>query len=331
MLLNNVGRNRMLISEHDLRAEAKQRGYRPEILEKVYHLLDLLELFMAVPYLQKRLVLKGGTAINLFCSEQLPRLSLDVDLNYIGTCDKDEMMREKQEIESIILDILQRHRYELHRHPRAHAGGKMVLIYQSILGNKGRIEIDTNYLLRIPLWTPELRQAPTWLKPIKMTVLDQHELAAGKLQALFGRKASRDLFDSHRILTEWQLDIEKLRLAFTVYTAMRSDDWQDIEIDNVSFSVKDVRDKLFPVLKQEHITNNAGAIEQWAASMLEETKAALEKLLPFSKDEAEFLNCLRKHGEIKPRLISGNQDFCDRVKKHPSLLWRVKQRNLRAD
>jgi len=68
----------MLISEHDLRAEAKQRGYRPEILEKVYHLLSLLKLFMAVPYLQKRLALKGGTAINLFCSEQLPRLSLDI-------------------------------------------------------------------------------------------------------------------------------------------------------------------------------------------------------------------------------------------------------------
>jgi|AntAceMinimDraft_4_1070372.scaffolds.fasta_scaffold64669_2 predicted nucleotidyltransferase component of viral defense system len=320
----------MLISEHDLRAEAKQRGYRPEILEKVYHLLDLLELFMDIPYLQRRLVLKGGTAINLFCSDQLPRLSLDIDLNYINACGRDEMVREKQELESIILDVLRRRRYELHRHPRAHAGGKMVLVYRSALGNKGRLELDINYILRVPLWSPELRQAPPWLKSIKVAVLDPHELAAGKLQALFGRIASRDLFDSHRILTEWQLDVEKLRLAFTVYTAMRYDGWRDIKIDNINFNVKDIRDKLFPVLKQEHITATAGSIEQWAVNMLNETKVALGRLLPFNINEIEFLDCLRKRGEIRPELISGSQDFCDRVKRHPSLLWRVKQNNLRV-
>jgi hypothetical protein len=61
------------ISNFELRQEAKARGYRPEILEKVYHLLELLEEFMAVTYLSDRLALKDGTAINLFCTEQFPR------------------------------------------------------------------------------------------------------------------------------------------------------------------------------------------------------------------------------------------------------------------
>ena len=39
---------------------------------------------MAVPYLSDRLALKGGTAINLFCTDQFPRLSVDLDFNYIG-------------------------------------------------------------------------------------------------------------------------------------------------------------------------------------------------------------------------------------------------------
>jgi len=326
-LLNANGRNLVVISEYDLKAEAKQRGYRPEILEKVYLLLDLLESFMAVPYLQKRLALKGGTAINLFCSEQLPRLSLDIDLNYIGACDRDEMLKEKQEFEVIILDILQRRRYELHRNPRAHAGGKMVLIYQSAFGNKGRIELDINYMFRVSLWDLEWRQAPDWLREIKMAVLDQHELAAGKLQALFGREASRDLFDSHRLLTEWQLDIAKLRLAFTVYTAMRRDDWQNIGIDNITFNAKDIRDRLLPVLRQEHIPTGTKSIEQWSSNMLDETKTALNQLLPFNSNEIEFLNCLQKHREIRPELITDDQNFCERVKKHPSLLWRIKQNN----
>jgi hypothetical protein len=36
------------ISDFELRQEAKARGYRPEMLEKVYHLLELLEEFMAI-------------------------------------------------------------------------------------------------------------------------------------------------------------------------------------------------------------------------------------------------------------------------------------------
>ncbi|MDF1796944.1 MAG: hypothetical protein P1U63_10450 [Coxiellaceae bacterium] len=60
------------ITEQELRFEADAHGYRPEILEKVYRLLGLLEVFMAIPYLKERLVLKGGTAINLFFTTDLP-------------------------------------------------------------------------------------------------------------------------------------------------------------------------------------------------------------------------------------------------------------------
>jgi predicted nucleotidyltransferase component of viral defense system len=65
------------ISDQELKKEAKSRGYRPEMIEKVYHLLDVLEEIMAVSYLSDRLALKGGTAINLFCTEQFPRLSVE--------------------------------------------------------------------------------------------------------------------------------------------------------------------------------------------------------------------------------------------------------------
>lgn len=130
------------ISDQQLKQEAKSRGYRPEMVEKVYHLLALLEEFMGVPYLSDRLVLKGGTAINLFCTDQFPRLSVDLDFNYIGAVSKDVMQKEKPELESILLDICKRRQYELHRIPRNHAGGKTVLIYKSVAGTKGRLEIE---------------------------------------------------------------------------------------------------------------------------------------------------------------------------------------------
>lgn len=184
----------LTISKNDLQTKAKSNGYRPEILEKVLRLLDLLEQINNVPYLQERLTLKGGTAINLFCSDNIPRLSVDLDFNYIGSADLGTMQKDRIKIETIIFDICHRLKYTIHRNARAHAGGKAVLIYQSILGNKGRLEIDFNYLFRIPLWNVNTKSATAWLNATQTSILDQHELAAGKLHALLGRTASRDLF-----------------------------------------------------------------------------------------------------------------------------------------
>jgi len=316
------------ISEHELRLEAKSRGYRPEMIEKVYHLLDLLEEFMAVPYLADRLVLKGGTAINLFCTDQFPRLSIDLDFNYIGAVDRVVMQQEKPQLEAILLDICKRRQYELHRNPRNHAGGKTVLIYKSVMGTKGRLEIDLNYVYRIPLWAAEWRSSPAWPKATNVKVLDIHELAAGKLNALLEREVSRDLSDSHELLTKWPLDAEKLRLAFTVYAGMRKQGWQHIKVDNVKFSVKDIRDKLIPVLKDSEAPGTRfPAVQAWATKLVDECKTSLSIVLPFRENEIEFLEQLQRYGEIRPELISDDRAFCERISQHPLLHWRKQQRS----
>ena len=316
----------LMMSKQELQKEAKNQGYRPEILEKVYHLLDLLEQFMGIPYLKDRLVLKGGTAINLFCTDKLPRLSVDLDFNYIGSTHRETMRQEKLQLEAIIIDTCQRRKYELDRSPRAHAGGKMIFVYQSVLGNKGRIEIDLNYLFRIPLWECVWRSSPAWPKSTYTNVLDIHELAAGKLHALLGREASRDLFDSHQLLTKWPLDPQKLRLAFIVYAGMERDHWTRISLDNIQFTVKDIRDKLVPVLKtSEAPQNSARVVEAWAKGLVDECRTALAPILLFQDNEIEFLERLQREGEIRPELINNDDNFCQRVIQHPSLLWRAQK------
>ncbi|OGO93533.1 MAG: hypothetical protein A3F10_05775 [Coxiella sp. RIFCSPHIGHO2_12_FULL_42_15] len=313
------------MSKADLILDAKNKGYRPEILEKVYRLLDLLEQFMAVPYLKERLVLKGGTAINLFYSDHLPRLSIDLDFNYIGSTDREIMRAEKATLKSTLIDITERRKYTLYRSPRAHAGGKMIFVYQSVMGNKGYLEVDLNFLFRIPLWNITQRQSR--LKETTLVdILDKHELAAGKLHALLGRQASRDLFDSHQLLTQWEFDSQKLRLAFTVYAAMEQDHWQRISPDNIQFSVKDIRDKLIPVLNVKHIPSmRHPEIESWANSLVAQSKAALSAVLPFNDNEKAFLEQLQKFGVIKPELLSTDDDFCQRACRHPLLIWRAKK------
>ena len=314
------------MSEHELKTAAKNNGYRPEILEKVYRLLDLLEAFMSIPYLADRLVLKGGTAINLFCNDRFPRLSVDLDFNYIGADKKEIMQQERPELEAIMLSVCKAKHYELHRNPRDHAGGKTVLVYNSAMGAKGRLELDLNYLYRLPLWETIWQTSPVWPKAINAKILDIHELAAGKLNALLEREVSRDLFDSHQLLTKWPLDQEKLRLAFTVYAAMRKQNWQKIQTENVKASIKDVRDKLIPVLKSSEFTNIKPAnIKAWAEKLVTECQAMLSIVLPFRKNEIEFLEQLQVHGKIMPELISSDPDFCERVSKQPLLHWRIQQ------
>ncbi len=59
---------------------ARATRFDPSNLEKVIRLRQLLIEFQKHPFLQGRLVLKGGTAVNLFYL-QLVRLSVDIDLN----------------------------------------------------------------------------------------------------------------------------------------------------------------------------------------------------------------------------------------------------------
>jgi predicted nucleotidyltransferase component of viral defense system len=313
-------------SKYDLKRIAHEHGYRPEILEKVYRLLELIEMLMSVPFLRNNLALKGGTAINLFCTDKLPRLSLDADFNYIGALDRATMLKDKGEIDRLILDICQRNGYELYRNPRAHAGGKMVLIYQSLLGGNARLELDLNYIYRAPLWPVQLKSSLDWLKRIEVPVLDIHELAAGKLHALLDREASRDLFDSYDILKYWNLDNEKLRLAFTVYAGMRAQSWKKIDTSLIQFEINDVKNKLIPVLKQKLIpSTKTRLINDWAITLTEDCIKSFSKLLPFSDQEKTFLSCLEEDSEIRPELLSHDAQFCHSVKHHPGLLWRIKQ------
>ncbi len=64
----------MKISPEMLAIEAEETGFRAEMLEKVAHLLGLLEALRSHPFLKDKLVLKGGTALNLFVFD-VPRLS----------------------------------------------------------------------------------------------------------------------------------------------------------------------------------------------------------------------------------------------------------------
>ena len=89
---------------------AAETGYRLDTLEKVLRLLELLDEIAQDPVLSQRLVLKGGTALNVFYLN-LDRLSVDIDLNYAGALDLAAMEREHSKVDAAIHRLLASHGY----------------------------------------------------------------------------------------------------------------------------------------------------------------------------------------------------------------------------
>ena len=88
----------MRLTANELAREAAATGFQAEPLEKVIVLLELLEAIRSHPFLKDRIALKGGTALNLFKFD-VPRLSVDIDLNYVGAMDREGILTDRPKIE----------------------------------------------------------------------------------------------------------------------------------------------------------------------------------------------------------------------------------------
>ena len=313
----------MKVSTERLSVISEGTGFRLDMLEKMLILVSLLQSLFEDSYLRGRLALKGGTAINLFMRD-LPRLSVDADLNYIGSCDVRIMKEERPRLEKVIVAICEREGLSVRRVPTEHAGGKWRLSYGSALGQTGNLELDINYTMRIPLWPVRLMDSSHLADFVanKIPVLDGIELAAGKLAALFARNASRDLYDAHFLLTEAGLDFSKLRLAFTVYGGINRRDWREISTQDIKYDLKEIEGSLLPTLRQEHFSHIDNK-STWAENMLEECKEALKRLLPLEQNELEFISLLNEKGEIHSELLTYDEQLRELIDIQPGLQWKA--------
>lgn len=110
-----------MLTRGQLQRAASDTGFPIDSLEKVSMLVRLLNLMAAHPFLGPRVALKGGTALNLFVFE-LPRLSVDVDVNYIGAADRETMMADRTKLDAALAQVAGRLGLTVKRAPGEHAG-----------------------------------------------------------------------------------------------------------------------------------------------------------------------------------------------------------------
>ncbi len=314
-----------MIGATRIRRLAAEGGYREEIVEKVLYLQAILRQLARHPDLESAWALKGGTALNLFFLD-VPRLSVDIDINYVGRGELDAMQAARPAFEAAVAACCEREDCTVRRMPAEHAGGKLRLRYAAAAGGTGSLEVDVNFLLRRPVLALEHRapRFPPDAGAETVPLLSLEEIAAGKFTALLTRRAARDAFDAFQLLelVPDLLDRPGFRLAFLVYAAGNRQDVRGLRPGDVAVTPTEVRNQLLPLLRVEGRPFD-GDPSRLARRLNEVRTAAGEGLLAWSSREREFIDRLNDGGEIVSELITDEPAMQALVREQPLLQWKA--------
>lgn len=307
----------MIVNLSLIRDIAATQRFQAETVEKVLRLKQILVEFQRHPALKQKLVLKGGTALNLFYLD-LARLSVDIDLNYIGQVERQAMVSERPAIVKAVEQICGALGYQIQRGAGDHALVAWTLGYQNHAGRPDHAQIEINFLYRVCAQPPELRTASRFGDEAEcsFTALAVEELLAGKLTAMIDRQHPRDLYDLYRFkkknTTHDSVLLRKLAILFGSTLA------HDLRTYNLGRCERvltaDLGSLLYPLLRADDRPS--------ADEMLELVRPILTAILN-PETEVAYLEAIAA-GRYEPELLFHDQvEMAERVRHHPAMLWKA--------
>ncbi len=295
---------------------ANDTGFISSNIEKVIRLLDVLKFVFSESSFKDKLLLKGGTAINLVHTN-LKRLSVDIDLDYFGSLDKDNAIKDRELLEQELDSFMINDEYEISSNSRSSfALFSKIYKYRNASGNIDTIKVDVNFMDRAHLYSPLITTINYFNKAVTLRTPAIEELFGMKINALIDRSKPRDLYDSVFVANNFELfKKDMLRKAVVFYLSLNN----IFEITSSSFDKiktinhKSVKKELIPVLKKGEIFN----LEETQKNVIE----LLKGLLILSDKEKLYLNEFSK-GNYNPSLLF-DERTASNVQNHPMAKWRV--------
>ena len=127
---------------------AQKHGFLTASFEKMTRLMDVLRFINERNTLRDSLALKGGTAINLTIFN-VPRLSVDIDLDFTNNLTRDETKVIREKIGNLIETYMTAEGYYRNKKSKqTHILDSFVYSYTNIAENIDNIKIEINYSLR---------------------------------------------------------------------------------------------------------------------------------------------------------------------------------------
>lgn len=294
--------------------------FDPRIMGKVVQLVRVLDGIAHDSFLSPRVCLHGGTALNLF-ELGLPRLSVDIDLNYVGSADLAVTEAERPKVEESLIEIGRELGFEVAPGRSEHSGRSFRLNYSGRFG-RDHVKVDMDYLNRSPLLpvaskSVRLAEGTEVSFPVNSAI----ELVAGKMKALLERVAVRDLYDiggleelANQLLSGSAAELNRRVLLF--YLSKSAPFPRPIEMRSrfVSHS-RDVEEQLYPVLS----AGDRPTLEE----LINRAERVLKTLtVPHDEVEAEYLQ-LASRADYRPALLFADYpDVAEAAEADPALKWK---------
>ena len=307
----------------ELEKVARETGFIRDNLEKVIRLSKILEFLVSNDDLKGKVVLKGGTAINLTVFD-MPRLSVDIDLDYCCNSDKETMMADRAVIGQEILGHMQSNGYTLHPSSKnTHALDSWVFSYLNAGGNRDNIKIEINYMMRAHILEPLTRKTSVpFIEEVDVYALAPLELFGSKIKALIERAAPRDMYDVNRMIKEnifKEDQMDMLRKIVVFYLAVGGQNkpekaYSFERIRNIKFP--QIRSALIPVLKKTEKFD----FEEAKTNVI----SFLSGFLIPGDAEKDFIESFNQ-GEYKPEVLFDDHEIVERIKEHPMALWKMNE------
>ena len=309
-------------TKNELGHKANEMNFVRDTLEKVLRLTEILNYINSNPLTKENLVLKGGTAINLTVFN-LPRLSVDIDLDFARNLPLDEMTAVREQIREDIKTYMSTGGYAISPRSKGyHSLDSFVFTYSNLGGMNDNIKIEINYSLRAHIFEPELRNLslPELNGGKKISTLSPMELFAAKINALLGRAAARDLYDIYNMIKFGLFDeseLPMLRKCTVFYTAISQDEIpDDYDFNKLNaITLRKIKTDLLPVIQKGEFVE------------LESIKATvadyLNNLLTLTADEKKFLSNF-KDKQYHPALLFEDPNIVSRIQNHPMAMWKMR-------
>jgi len=301
------------------RKSAETDFHAPE-LEKIYRLSLMLTEINRGP-LKEYLALRGGTAINL-CYNQLPRLSVDIDLALIRDGNKERMQADRTYLRTQLPAIAKAQNYEVQSDLSDYSLDQFRLKYRNSFQAPDSITVEVNYIAaRVPIDPPEFRKLYDIfeLSPIPVQTLSAHEIYGSKIEALVKRHAPRDLFDVYEALQAGNLSTSELRPR-TLFSCC-------VEIP-YDFRNTLTRNPADPITQKQANNELRPCLRKNKEFNLEEAKGRVggfcQELFTLDPDQEQFLNDFFDKGQYEPELLFDNKPY---LRNHPGIMWRLQQLN----
>jgi hypothetical protein len=296
-------------------------GFAPHAVDKVIRLLGVLDAIHADTALGPKVCLHGGTALNLFALGA-PRLSVDIDLNYIGAADLKQARAERPGLERAVVAVGENLGFDVVAGKPEHSGRSFRLRYQGVFGNDS-VKIDLDYLNRSPLLCVETKAVQLGTGAVVEFPLNADiELAAGKAKALVERVAVRDLYDVNRLARHVpellaQGDARLLRRVILYYFTVSSPFPRPFQVgDRFRSRSADVAAQLYPMLRPDdrpQLDEMIAVAESYIAEMSR----------PKDDAEAEYVERAARADFAPALLFSEYPDSLTAALADPAARWKM--------